>query len=497
MVKLSDALVQWWVLDDDHRARRREASTWASSGHAAAVLGDELYTCCPTPAAGTDAYRTSGSGSATNGSCSTSSPRSDPGAWRPTPRVRCCCSTTSPCHGRAGASSSPPRSPKELLRIQERVASTDGTPRHEAIRGRVASILPLYRLSSYRPSPPPRQVWPPGATTDCDQLPAGTPRGKPAAPTTPLTTNRERTGAATASSDELMSDRRLAEPATTRIRADSIVDLPDVGWISSRDAIHAPGDLEDQAARYHPARHELTIHADFSAIKDLTAHWRGRYQGVPGAHAVIEAHLRGWCEQVLVEVVLAARNSSWSQEHLDALLSPTSFTAALLPRHLLHAMLQKRLAKKLGAPRTGGEPMIRDGGILHRDRTWPEPSAHLPRTVNSKSRSASLASPYGTRQIAGRGLRCGSRGTRRHPTNVSPVKPRRPGLPAVTEQERTLSRFAEPGCVGELGEETSPAGRVATGFGLGEVAVADVYAGAVCFRREPDLDGAGAGRQVL
>jgi hypothetical protein len=54
---------------------------------------------------------------------------------------------------------------------------------------------------------------------------------------------------------------------------------------------------------------------------------------------------------VLVEVVLAARNSSWSEEQLDALLSPTSFTAALLPRHLLHAMLQKRLAQKLGAPR--------------------------------------------------------------------------------------------------------------------------------------------------
>ena len=65
---------------------------------------------------------------------------------------------------------------------------------------------------------------------------------------------------------------------------------------------------------------------------------------------MIEAHVREWCEQVLVEVVLAARCSSWSPEQLDALLSPTAFTAALLPRHLLHAMLQKRLAQKLGSP---------------------------------------------------------------------------------------------------------------------------------------------------
>ena len=132
-----------------------------------------------------------------------------------------------------------------------------------------------------------------------------------------------------------------------------MVYLPDVAWISARDGSRAPGDLEDQAARYHPGRHELTINADFRAISDLIAHWRRRYQGVPGARPVIEAQVREWCEQVLVEVVLAARNSSWSDEQLDALLSPTSFSAALLPRHLLHATLQKRLAQKLGAPRTG------------------------------------------------------------------------------------------------------------------------------------------------
>ena len=62
--------------------------------------------------------------------------------------------------------------------------------------------------------------------------------------------------------------------------------------------------------------------------------------------------MREWCEQILVEVVLAVRSSRWSDEQLDALLSPTSLTAALLPRQLLHATLQKRLAQKLGAPRS-------------------------------------------------------------------------------------------------------------------------------------------------
>ena len=131
-----------------------------------------------------------------------------------------------------------------------------------------------------------------------------------------------------------------------------MVNLPDVAWISARDGSRAPGDLEDQAARYHPARHELTINADFRAISDLITHWRRRYQGVPGARTVIEAQVREWCEQVLVEVVLAARNSSWNEDQLDALLSPTSLSAALLPRHLLHSILQKRLGAETRHPKT-------------------------------------------------------------------------------------------------------------------------------------------------
>jgi hypothetical protein len=46
-VPLSDAIARWWVLDDDHRVRRRKAAVWASTGHAAAVYDDELYDILP------------------------------------------------------------------------------------------------------------------------------------------------------------------------------------------------------------------------------------------------------------------------------------------------------------------------------------------------------------------------------------------------------------------------------------------------------------------
>jgi hypothetical protein len=46
-VSLTDAPVHWWVLDDDHRARRRESALWSSTGHAASLLGAEIYDQLP------------------------------------------------------------------------------------------------------------------------------------------------------------------------------------------------------------------------------------------------------------------------------------------------------------------------------------------------------------------------------------------------------------------------------------------------------------------
>jgi hypothetical protein len=229
--------------------------------------------------------------------------------------------------------------PAEILRLQERAASADAVPRQEAIRQRVTAILQLYRLSRYRSSARPRQA---------PIRPAADERNQPPdTPTTEPTASREQTAADAAAAPahgerprEALTEPPAEDPDHQR-PAYPMVSLPDVAWISARDGSRAPGDLEDQAARYHLDRHELTVNANFHAITDLIIYWADRYRGVAGARTVIETQLREWCEQILVEVVLAARSSSWSAEQLDALLSPGSFTAALLPRQLLHATLQK------------------------------------------------------------------------------------------------------------------------------------------------------------
>ena len=160
--------------------------------------------------------------------------------------------------------------PAEILRLQERAAGTDCGPRRDAIRSRVGPILPL--SASAATAQPPRTTHGP------------TSRPPPARPTSPPRYPRPSVQHPAPSQPRIQHPHPSSgSPTTAQAPADdrgddgpsiASVDLPDVAWISARDATRAPGDLEDQAARYHPARHELTINADFRAITDLLAHWR-------------------------------------------------------------------------------------------------------------------------------------------------------------------------------------------------------------------------------
>ncbi len=349
-VELGDALAYWWVLDDDHRARRREATIWGSTGHVAAVHGDELYDILPQTRGGYGRLQDFGIRFGYERVVLHLQPQVEV-----VRRLQCNTTRTlllldhEPLPWARWGEEFTASMPAEIRQLQERAASTDMVPRREAIRNRVNAILPLYQLSSYRPTPPPRQT-----ATHSTKAAGDDPTDTPARPRPP-TGQPCPDGAGGPPGREHAHEEpppnRPIEDAHDEASPHRIVSLPDVAWISARDGSRAPRDLEDEAARYHPGRHELTINADFRAITDLITRWQDRYRGIPGARGVIEAQVREWCEQILVEVVLAARSSTWSDEQLHALLSPTSFTAALLPRHLLHSMLQKRLAQKLGTSR--------------------------------------------------------------------------------------------------------------------------------------------------
>ena len=346
-VQLNDALAHWWVLDDDHRARRREATHWASTGHAVAVHGDELYDALPQTRGGYGRLQDFGIRFGYERVVLHLQPYGQTGCLECNTARTLLLLDHEPLPWARWGEEFTAAMPDEIRQLQERAANADCVPRREAIRSRISAIMPLYQLSRYRPTrPPPPPSAPEDTSSTFDERasqPHADREGSRAQIQGPVRASKR-----PQTKRDAIGERHSFIESGPRPTAD----LPDVAWITARDGSRALGDLEDQAARYHAGRHELTINGDFRAITDLITHWQYLYTGIPGARAVIEAHVREWCEQILIEVVLAARTSTWGAEQPEALLSPTAFTVALLPRHLLHATLQKRLAQKLGAPRS-------------------------------------------------------------------------------------------------------------------------------------------------
>ena len=358
-MQLSDAIARWWVLDDDHHGRRREASLWASTGHAAAVFGDELYDALAQTRGGYGRLQDFGIRFGYERVVLHLQPRVEAGRLESNTARTQLLLEHEPLPWTRWGEEFTAAMPDEIRQLQERAASADGVPRREAIRSRINAIMPLYQLSVYRPiRPPPAPAAPEdtsSTTNERDSQPQADREVRRAQSAEPVRASEH-----PETKRDPVAERRFASEPRPRPTAD----LPNVAWLTARDGSRAAGDLEDQAARYHHDRHELTINGDFRAITDLITHWQDRYKGMPGARAAIEAHVREWCEQILVEVVLATRNSTWSADQLEALLSPTAFTVALLPRHLLHATLQKRLGQKLGPPRNDAREPASDASVV-------------------------------------------------------------------------------------------------------------------------------------
>ena len=262
-VQLSDAIAYWWVLDDDARGRRREAGLWASSGHAAAVFGDELYDVLPQTRGGYGRLQDFGIRFGYERVVLHLEPQLPTGRLEANTARTLLLLDHEPLPWSRWGEEFAAAMPEQILRHQERAASTEGVPRQEAIRGRVSAILPLYRLSRYRPAQPPQQSRARSAIGDRAELEAATAVAESTAPDNQRAPDTQRRTSDAQGSHDVVSAQPLSDGQMDEDHVDAIANLPDVAWISTCDGSRAPGDLEDQAARYHPGRHELTINADF------------------------------------------------------------------------------------------------------------------------------------------------------------------------------------------------------------------------------------------
>jgi hypothetical protein len=229
------------VLDDDDRARRREAGTWTSSGHLVAVHGDELYDQVAQTRGGYGRLQDFGVRFSYERVVIHLQPQVQPDRLQANTARTMLLLDHEPLPWTRWGEEFAAAMPDEIRRLQEHAASTDATPRQDAIRSRVTSILPLYRLSRYRPTQAPR---PSPATGDRDDAPTRTPRAKWAAPTAPPTKDADSISIEDDASPNLADGEPPPDGGDRGDAADAIVDLPDVAWISARDGTRAMGDLK-------------------------------------------------------------------------------------------------------------------------------------------------------------------------------------------------------------------------------------------------------------
>ena len=231
LVQLTDAVAHWWVLDDDRRARRREGTLWASTGHAAAVYGDELYDVLPATRGGYGRLQDFGIRFGYERVVLHLEPHVQPGHLQcNTARTLLLLDHEPPPWTRWGEEFASAM-PDEIRRLQERAANADCVPRRKAIRNRISAIMPLYHLSRYRPAQPPRQPSAELAASNPSDEPAGRLATRSQASGTPPAPSSMRALAGAESGRDASGSEPAAERADRHPRSDAAVDLPDVAWV--------------------------------------------------------------------------------------------------------------------------------------------------------------------------------------------------------------------------------------------------------------------------
>jgi hypothetical protein len=227
-VELSDAAADWWVLDDDDRGRRREAVVWASTGHAGAVFGDELYDALPQTRGGYGRLQDFGIRFGYERVVLHLEPRVHTSRLEANTARTMLLLDHEPLPWSRWGEEFAARMPAEIRRLQERVANASGIPRREAIRSRVEAILPLYHRSQYRPTRRPSQSQTPRPTGDRNESPACTDQSEPAVRNRPPATDAHETTPDQEPARQPASGEPLSEARDSEDRTGATVNLPDV-----------------------------------------------------------------------------------------------------------------------------------------------------------------------------------------------------------------------------------------------------------------------------
>ena len=155
-VELSDARAHWWVLDEDHRARRRHPATWTQPATSRPCTRTSSTTLLPQTRGGYQRLHEFGIRFGYERVVLYLEPEASDRLETNTARTLLLLDHE-PLPWPRWQDEFRAAMPAEIRRLQERLADSDDGSRREAIRERLAAHLPLYRISRYRAPRLPRQ----------------------------------------------------------------------------------------------------------------------------------------------------------------------------------------------------------------------------------------------------------------------------------------------------------------------------------------------------
>ena len=235
--------------------------------------------------------------------------------------------------------------PQEIRDLIERSIPETNTDYKKSIRERLRSIMPLLKLSLYKP------LRANGVTTAVTA-----PTGSLVGLTTQHGSNTGRGGNRKAVTPRPRMAKPLYEPnpGGDPLNDGTALPLPEVNWISVKNGTRTPGELEDRAAEYiKGANPPIIANADFRGYTDMIDRWEKQYQHVPGCRPTIEQVVHEWFEQNLQEIVascLELRSGQlWTEDDVDSALTAEALTAAMLCRYHVDIAVKRTLGVKLGS----------------------------------------------------------------------------------------------------------------------------------------------------
>lgn len=333
--------MHWWILDERHEERAKDA-TWASTGHRAALYQDEIYELVGPARGGYQRVQEFGVRFAYARVVLYVEPDADPervGIKIDRGELRL---DNLPLPWKQWADEFTAKMPDEIQSLEEEIAAGAERDDHRgSIRERLRPLRHLFQLSRYRSSEQGDKKLGPQDTG-----------GKPERRSGKKSGGADPGGEGGTAGNVYALFTAPEGPRGETVEADA---WPEHTWVSAehdpptRIAPH----LEDRAALYDPRANRIEINADFRVFRDTTERWVRQFSKVPGAESVVRAAVREWYAQTLVETVLGAQalrgSRYWSEADIDALLSEEALTAAVQPRYLIEQRLKRDLRSQLGA----------------------------------------------------------------------------------------------------------------------------------------------------